>query len=157
MSTRTRREGSEASSYASSAGVRSRMQQQRTRDTQPELTVRRALHSMGLRYRVDRPPLQNLRRRADIVFSSAKIAVFIDGCFWHGCPDHGRRQTQANSKYWAEKIERNKARDADTDRRLMTEGWTVIRVWEHEDAVDAAARIARLVRAAKPVRRAARP
>lgn len=88
-SERTKRSESAESSYASTPGVRSRMQLQRTRDTSPEMAVRRILHSMGLRYRVDRAPLPGLRRRADIVFGPVKIAVFVDGCFWHGCPEHG--------------------------------------------------------------------
>jgi DNA mismatch endonuclease (patch repair protein) len=121
------------------------MQLQRTRDTVPELAVRRILHSMGLRYRVDRPPLPGLRRRADIVFGPAKVAVFIDGCFWHGCPEHGRRETQANPGYWSGKIARNRERDADTDARLADAGWAVVRVWEHEPPVESAELIARTV------------
>jgi len=142
---RQRRGESLPDSYASSPGVRSRMQLQKTRDTGPELAVRRALHAMGLRYRVDRSPLPGLRRRADVVFGPAKVAVFIDGCFWHGCPEHGR-QPGANSWYWPAKIQRNKDRDADTDRRLAEAGWAVVRAWEHEQAEEVAARVAQLVR-----------
>lgn len=149
---RQRRDGSLPTSYATSPGIRSRMQLQKTRDTEPELAVRRALHAMGLRYRVDRPPLQGLPRRADIVFGPAKVAVFVDGCFWHGCPDHGRRQPGANSWYWPAKIQRNKDRDADTDRRLAEAGWAVVRAWEHEEPAGVAARVAGLARS----RRAAR-
>lgn len=109
------------------------MQLQRTRDTAPELRVRRLLHARGLRYRVDRAPIPELRRRADIVFVRARVAVYIDGCFWHGCPEHGRPRTTANPAYWSEKLQRNRARDADTDARLVAVGWTVIRAWEHED------------------------
>ena len=134
-----------AHSYASSLGVRSRMQLQKTRDTGPELAVRRALHAMGLRYRVDRPPLPGLRRRADIVFGPVKVAVFVDGCFWHGCLEHGRRPG-SNNWYWPAKIQRNKDRDADTDQRLAQVGWAVVRAWEHEQAEEVAARVARLVR-----------
>ncbi|KAB1648359.1 very short patch repair endonuclease [Pseudoclavibacter endophyticus] len=122
------------------------MQLQRTRDTAPELAVRRLLHAMGLRYRVDRAPLPKLRRRADIVFGPAKVAVFIDGCFWHGCPEHCRRETQANPAYWSGKIASNRARDADTDSRLVDAGWTPVRIWEHEPAQSAAERIASIVR-----------
>src|SRR4051794_15261829 len=100
-SQRAKRSASAESSYASTPGVRSRMQLQRTRDTAPELAVRRNLHAMGLRYRVDCQPLQTLRRRADIVFGPARVAVFIDGCFWHGCPEHSRPKTKANSVYWS--------------------------------------------------------
>jgi DNA mismatch endonuclease (patch repair protein) len=135
-STRTRQTKSEPHSYASSPGVRSRMQAQRTRDTAPEVAVRRLLHAQGLRYRVDRAPLEGLRRRADIVFGPARVAVFIDGCFWHGCPQHGRARTVANPNYWSEKIARNRARDIDTDNRLRERGWAVIRAWEHEDPLE---------------------
>lgn len=115
---------------------------QRTRDTAPEVAVRRLLHAAGYRYRVDRPPLPGLRRRADIVFGPAKIAVYIDGCFWHGCPDHSKPLTKANSAYWSAKMARNKARDEDTDATLIDAGWCVIRAWEHDDPADVAARIA---------------
>jgi len=109
------------------------MQRQRTRDTAPEMAVRRLLHAAGLRYRVDRAPLPGLRRRADVVFGPAKVALFIDGCFWHGCPDHGSRRTLSNAEYWSEKVRRNRERDKDTDDRLRNAGWLPIRVWEHED------------------------
>lgn len=122
------------------------MQMQRTRDTAPEIAVRRLLHGMGFRYRVDRAPLPKLRRRADIVFGPAKVAVFIDGCFWHGCPEHGRRETRANPAYWSGKIARNQARDADTDSRLLEAGWVPVRVWENERPQTAADRIAAILR-----------
>ena len=109
------------------------MQRQRTRDTGPELALRRLLHARGLRYRVDSQPLPGLRRRADVVFGPAKIAVFVDGCFWHGCPDHGQRTTNANQTYWADKVARNNTRDVETDEALTEAGWLSIRVWEHED------------------------
>lgn len=134
-----------ASSTASSPGVRRRMQCQRTRDTHPELAVRRLLHAQGLRYRVDRAPLPSLRRRADIVFGPARVAVYIDGCFWHGCPVHGN-QPRANSAYWAPKLAGNRQRDTNTDRHLADAGWTVIRAWEHEDPQLVAARVQRAVR-----------
>jgi DNA mismatch endonuclease (patch repair protein) len=137
----------EPSSFASTLGVRSRMQMQRTRDTEPEMAVRRLLHAMGLRYRVDQEPIPGLRRRADIVFGPAKVAAYIDGCFWHGCPEHGRPVTKANAEYWSAKMERNRARDADTDDRLIGAGWAVVRAWSHEDPADVAARIAATVRA----------
>jgi DNA mismatch endonuclease, patch repair protein len=132
--------------FASSEAVRRKMQGQRVRDTTPELALRRRLHAMGLRYVVDRPPLPGLRRRADLVFRGPRVAVFVDGCFWHGCPDHGRREHRVNAWYWPEKIERNRRRDADTDRRLTEAGWLAVRVWEHEEPADAAARVARAVR-----------
>lgn len=116
------------------------MQVQRTRDTGPELAVRRRLHAAGLRYRVDRAPMAGLRRRADLVFGPARVAVYIDGCFWHGCPEHGTRPV-ANGQWWDQKLARNRARDADTDQRLKEQGWLVVRVWEHEDPAAVAARI----------------
>src|SRR5579871_6964702 len=123
------------------------MSAQRSRDTSPELAVRTRLHRMGLRYRVHAAPLPSLRRRADIVFGPARVAVFVDGCFWHGCPEHGRRRHDVNGWYWPDKIARNQRRDADTDRQLAAAGWLVVRVWEHEDHDEVAARIADLVRA----------
>lgn len=132
-------------SFASSDAVRQRMQRQARRDTSSELAVRRLLHFRGLRYRVDIRPLPALRRRADIVFTRAKVAVFIDGCYWHGCPQH-RSFPHTNAPYWAEKIARNQARDRDTDLQLLEVGWTVVRVWEHEDVRAAADRIELLVR-----------
>ncbi len=109
------------------------MQANRSRDTQPEMMVRRRLHRLGLRYRVAIAPLPALRRRADIVFTKMRIAVFIDGCFWHGCPTHGRRRFNHNADYWPTKISTNKTRDTDTTEQLRRAGWTVMRFWEHED------------------------
>src|SRR4051812_32527509 len=154
-SARTRRDSSADSSYASTEGVRSRMQTQRTRDTAPELAVRRLLHAAGLRYRVDRPPLPGLRRRADIVFGPARVAVYVDGCFWHGCPEHGTRPA-ANRGWWQAKLDGNRARDADTDNRLAASGWEAVRVWEHEDPQAAAARIQALLATRAPLRAAPR-
>jgi DNA mismatch endonuclease (patch repair protein) len=106
---------------------------------------------MGLRYRVDYQPLSHLRRRADIVFGPARVAVYIDGCFWHGCPEHGRRRSSPNSWYWPEKIAKNQARDADTDVHLHAAGWAVVRRWEHDDPQEVAEAIALLVRARRSV------
>jgi DNA mismatch endonuclease (patch repair protein) len=122
-----------AQSWASDAKVRARMQRQKTRDTEPELALRRLLHARGLRYRVDAQPLPALRRRADLVFRPSRVAVFVDGCFWHGCPEHGRRPTNANPDYWSAKVARNAARDAETDHMLRAAGWLPIRAWEHAD------------------------
>ncbi|MFI1459423.1 very short patch repair endonuclease [Nocardia carnea] len=121
------------------------MQANRSRDTKPELAVRRALHSLGLRYRVGIVPEPSLRRRADIVFTKARVAIFIDGCFWHGCPEHGRAKFNHNTEYWPAKIAANVARDADTTDRLRCAGWTVLRFWEHEDVADSAERIRQVV------------
>ncbi len=119
------------------------MKAQRQRDTRPELAVRSLLHQHGLRFRVHYA-LPNLGRRADIAFPRLRIAVFVDGCFWHGCPEHGTSPKQ-NAGWWRSKIEANRRRDADTDRRLMERGWTSIRVWEHEEVALVAARIVRVV------------
>lgn len=135
---------------ASSSDVRRRMQATRQRDTPPELALRRALHSLGLRYRVDFP-LPGLRRRADIAFPRARVAVFVDGCFWHGCPEHGT-WPRANAEWWRRKIEANVRRDEDTNRRLETEGWLPLRVWEHEDPQVAAAKIASALQARRNCR-----
>ncbi|MCK9868104.1 very short patch repair endonuclease [Nocardiopsis dassonvillei] len=116
------------------------MQANRSRDTAPELALRRAVHARGLRYRVAARPIKELRRTADLVFTRARVAVFLDGCFWHGCPKHHTIAVR-NGEYWASKVERNRVRDADTDRRLGEAGWTVVRVWEHEDPLDAAGRV----------------
>jgi DNA mismatch endonuclease (patch repair protein) len=118
----------------------------RRRDTKPELAVRRALHAAGFRYRVDVRPSLELRTRADIVFTRQKIAVFIDGCFWHGCPVHGTRPKR-NSDYWAPKLQRNAERDLETTARLEALGWTVLRFWEHEEVGTTVETIARTWRA----------
>lgn len=106
------------------------MRANRGRDTGPELAVRRALHARGLRYRVDHPLPFDRRRRADIAFTGAKVAVYIDGCFWHGCPEHGTTP-RTNTAFWRAKIDRNRARDRDTTERLEATGWIVLRFWEH--------------------------
>ncbi|GAA1058524.1 hypothetical protein GCM10017608_25610 [Agromyces luteolus] len=118
-------------SWATSEGTRRSMLANKRRDTTSELAVRQLLHSRGLRYRVDFAPVPGLRRRADIVFTRARIAVFIDGCFWHGCPEHAT-QPKRNSEYWGPKLAANIARDRDTDRRFEEAGWRVLRYWEHE-------------------------
>jgi len=124
----------------SSTEARSRMLATRQRDTAAEIVLRRTLHAAGLRYRVDQSVLPGTRRRADLVFSSKRVAVFVDGCFWHSCPIHGT-QPKANGSWWLDKLETNRRRDRDTDRRLAEAGWHVIRVWEHEAPAEAAARI----------------
>lgn len=132
-------------SWAVSPAVRAVMKANRSRDTKPELALRSAAHRLGLRYRVDAAPIKDLRRRADLVFPKAKVAVFSDGCYWHGCPDH-YRPARRNDKFWNDKISKNQERDRDTDSKLADAGWLVLRVWEHEDPVEAADRIAQAVR-----------
>ncbi|MFF6791560.1 very short patch repair endonuclease [Streptomyces filamentosus] len=131
--------------------TRSRMSRQRSRDTGVEMALRRALHASGFRYRVHRRPLKGVRREADVVFGPAKVAVFVDGCFWHGCPEHAT-WPKRNSAFWREKIEKNRARDRNTDARLREAGWASVRVWEHESAIEAAARVAAIVEARRPGR-----
>lgn len=138
------------SSWASSPGRRRNMQANRSQNTKPELEVRRALHRLGLRYRVGIAPESSLRRRADIVFTRTRIAVFIDGCFWHGCPVHGRSSFNHNAEYWPAKIAANVARDADTNAQLVQAGWRVLRYWEHENADEVATAIQRAVCSATP-------
>ncbi len=116
---------------ASSPSVRYRMSRQQRRDTQPEILVRRVLHSRGVRYRVDAVPEPGLRCKADLVWRGLRLAVFIDGCFWHGCPEHATRP-KANEAWWAEKLDGNIQRDRRTDEELTSRGWTVLRFWEHE-------------------------
>ncbi|WP_082495223.1 very short patch repair endonuclease [Cellulomonas sp. Leaf334] len=125
---------------ASSEGASRRMRVARRRDTAAELTLRRELHALGLRYRVAYPVPGNRRRTVDIAFPRTKVAVFVDGCFWHSCPVHGT-SPRANSEWWAVKLAANRARDRDTDSYLARLGWCVIRVWEHEVGADAAARV----------------
>jgi DNA mismatch endonuclease, patch repair protein len=132
----------------SSAEALNRMRSTRRRDTDAEMALRSALHRLGLRYYVDRPVLKGVRRRADVVFPRAGVAVFVDGCFWHGCSLHAT-WPKANADFWRHKIEENRRRDMDTTRRLEEAGWRVVRVWEHEAADEAAKRIEELVRRAR--------
>ena len=121
------------------------MQSNRSRDTKPELALRSAVHARGLRYRVSAKPLTGLRRTADLVFPRAKVVVFLDGCFWHGCPEH-HTVAASNATFWAAKVEGNRTRDRDTDAKLADAGWVSVRVWEHEDPAEAARRVERIVR-----------
>lgn len=124
--------------------VSARMAGLARRDTAPEVAIRRLLHAQGLRYRVAYP-VPGLRRRSiDIAFTRRKVAVFVDGCFWHGCPEHGT-QPRANASWWTTKLAANQARDADTTARLVDLGWEVIRVWEHEPSLEATQQIAAML------------
>ncbi|RCV86923.1 very short patch repair endonuclease [Billgrantia montanilacus] len=118
------------------------MQQTRQKNTSAEMVIRRELHRRGLRYRVGYTVSSKPRRVADIVFTRQRLVVFVDGCFWHGCPLHGT-WPKNNAEFWRNKIETNRQRDSDTNRRLTTLGWHVLRVWEHEPAAEAADRIER--------------
>jgi DNA mismatch endonuclease, patch repair protein len=121
------------------------MRRQRRADTKPERELRKALHGAGLRYRVGYK-LPGTRRSVDVAFPRERVAVFVDGCFWHGCPQHAT-WPKANADWWRQKIDANRQRDRDTDRRLSAEGWCVVRVWEHEDAEQAAHRVAEAIHA----------
>jgi DNA mismatch endonuclease (patch repair protein) len=115
------------------------MQATKRRDTPGEMALRSALRALGLRFKVD-ATLPGTRRRADVVFARCKVAVFVDGCFWHGCPRHGT-WPKANAGWWRNKIETNRDRDRDTDHKLEAAGWIVLRFWEHMDAERAAERV----------------
>lgn len=130
---------------ATSAAVRRVMQANRGRDTKPEVALRSELHRRGLRFRKSWSP-PGLRSRGDVAFPARRVIVFIDGCFWHRCPEHGV-QPATNSSYWKAKLDRNVARDRRNDESLAKAGWTVVRVWEHEPAQSAADRIETLIRA----------
>lgn len=127
------------------------MRKQRNEDTEPEIVLRRVLHAMGLRFRLQRLIVPGTRRRVDIVFPSAKVGVQVYGCFWHGCAVHGERPNIKNPDYWVPKIRRNRARDLDTSRRLASAGWLMVEVWEHQDPLTAAKNIEALVRARRAV------
>lgn len=119
-------------SWASSPANRKSMLGNRSRDTKPEMMLRRLVHAAGLRYRVAAKPLRGMRRTADLLFGPTRVAVFVDGCFWHGCPEHFV-PPKTNPEYWNKKIEGNMRRDRETDERLEQEGWLVLRFWEHQD------------------------
>ena len=123
------------------------MERQARRDTGAELAVRRAVWRLGLRYRVDVAPIRG-RGRADVVFTRAKVAVYVDGCFWHRCPLHATTP-KSNREWWVAKLDANVARDRDTDARLGEAGWAVVRVWEHEDPGQAARRVSAAVEAGR--------
>jgi DNA mismatch endonuclease (patch repair protein) len=129
------------------------MSRQRRRDTGPELAVRQRLHALGYRYRVDHRPLPDLRARGDLVFTRARVVVFVDGCFWHRCPQHAT-SPRHNGEWWRAKLDANVARDRATDRRLAEADWRVVRIWEHEAPEEAIAAVIALL---GPPRSAPRP
>ena len=126
--------------------IRERFERQPRRDTKPELAIRRELHRRGFRFRLDVRASKSIRSRPDIVFNGARVAVFVDGCFWHGCPDHGTFPKN-NREWWSEKLCANTERDARTTATLKAEGWNVIRIWEHEPVNEAVDRVAAAVTA----------
>lgn len=128
---------------SSSAEASSRMAKVRQKGTDAELALRREIYRIGLRYRVDYEVLKKPRRIADIAFPGRKIAIFVDGCFWHGCPEHAT-WPKRNAEFWRQKIEANRRRDADTNERLRSLGWTVLRFWSHESPAEAAKTVARV-------------
>lgn len=129
---------------ASSDLVERRMRNTGQRDTPAELEVRRVLHARGLRYRVDQPIPGVTRARPDIVFPTERVAVFVDGCFWHACPTHGSLP-KTNRGWWRRKLEANVERDGRHDRDLEKDDWVVLRFWEHEDAAEVADRVEKAV------------
>ena len=130
--------------HPTDAHVSARMRRNPRRDTKPEVALRSALHRMGLRFRKDLPIRTPERLvRPDVVFTRARVAVFVDGCFWHCCSIHGN-VPRANTAYWEPKLQRNVIRDRAVNAALEASGWTVLRAWEHEDPAD----VARLVAAA---------
>ncbi len=128
----------------SSPGVSARMSRQASRDTTPEVAVRKLLHASGYRYRLNERVPHMSRRTIDIAFTRAKVAVFLDGCFWHGCPEHAT-QPKSNAEWWRQKLDRNMTRDVETTAHLITEGWTVLRFWEHQPPVQVADQVAEVV------------
>lgn len=128
----------------SSLGVSARMSRHPRRDTGPELALRQLLHAAGFRYRVQYPVPGMPRRSIDVAFTRARVAVFVDGCFWHGCPEHGQTP-KANNVWWLAKLRKNRERDAGTDACLEAQGWLVLRFWEHTPPPEAREQIARAV------------
>lgn len=126
----------------------------RQKGTDAEIALRRELYRCGLRYRVDFEVLKKPRRKADVAFPGLRIAIFVDGCFWHGCPQHATWPKQ-NAEFWRTKIEANRLRDADTNSRLRSIGWTVLRFWAHESPTEAAETVVKLITEVKLKRQAA--
>lgn len=140
----------------SSSDASCRMAHVRQMGTDAELALRREMYRIGLRYRVGYEVLKQPRRVADVAFPGRKIAVFVDGCFWHGCPEHAT-WPKRNADFWRQKIEANRQRDADTNARLQANGWTALRFWSHESPVEAAETVSRVVAKADTKPRAPPP
>jgi DNA mismatch endonuclease (patch repair protein) len=137
---------------ASSKQVRSVMQSNRGRDSKLEMRLRREIHSKGLRYAIDRRPEEDVNSRADLLFESAKLVVYVNGCFWHGCGRH-YREPKTNASFWRNKIATNRTRDRKVRRNLQRRGWKVIVVWEHDDVEQTADEISKLVRQRRALNR----
>ncbi len=151
---RASRRSHSATPPASSRVISERMRTTKRRDTKPEIELRSALHRLGFRFRVD-VAINGSRRRSDIVLTSDRVVIYVDGCFWHGCPEHGTIPKQ-NRQWWIDKLAANRARDDDTDADLAAHGWTVLRFWEHENPLAAATAVQEvLVSRRKSARRAA--
>ena len=118
------------------------------RDNAAELAVRSALHQLGFRFRLHQRVVPGTKRTVDILLPRHRLAIFVNGCFWHGCPRHAT-WPKSNADFWRLKIEANRARDVDTDRRLKEAGWRVIRIWEHELPDEAVLRITELIESAE--------
>ena len=142
----------ESASWASSPTARTRMQRQKQRNTKPEIAMRRELSALGLRYQLQIRPIPELRRRLDIVFKGAKVAVDVRGCFWHACPEHSTKP-KLNADKWSEKLRRNRERDEETVQALAERGWHTVVVWEHDDYLVKAKEVAAIVEARRPMRR----
>lgn len=135
---------------ASSEQVSRRMSRARRRDISPELALRWELHARGHRFRVVLKVPGNHRRTIDIAFTKVRLAVFVDGCFWHGCPEHGNLPMK-NTEWWSMKLAANQGRDRDTDAVLEASGWQVLRTWEHVEARTAADLVEERIRGARLV------
>lgn len=129
----------------SSPSASIRMKAVRRSGTLAELKIRKELDKLGIPYEVQERPISTLNRKADILFRESRIAVFIDGCFWHGCPIHGTK-AKSNEIFWSTKIQTNIQRDEDTNRLLQEQGWLVVRIWEHENPEEAVHHIATLLK-----------
>jgi DNA mismatch endonuclease, patch repair protein len=131
-------------SWAGDDAVRAVMRANKGRDTGPELELRRSLYAQGMRYRVNYRHASIPRRSIDIAFVGSRVAVFVDGCYWHGCSEH-YRPSRSNEKFWSDKITSNAARDRDTEQRLTAAGWRVVRFWEHHDMALASTEVAQIL------------
>jgi DNA mismatch endonuclease, patch repair protein len=141
--------------HPSSAAASAVMRANKKRNTGPEIALRRMLFAQGARYRVHLPiRAGGILVRPDIVFPARRIAVFLDGCFWHSCPEHGTNP-KVNTSYWGPKLERNRQRDELVTRTLESDGWLVLRIWEHVEASAACSLVVAAV-ASRPLRKGSR-